>query len=338
MNSIILRLCPSSLFGLLVCLSPISTLAVDGAAKDPGVVQPLLLDRLALTDKHHAYLRNNVQQEVAPLLLDLRMKLGVSNRIGEGDYAYYMQAGTNPGVLYEFIAEVGITKEENDELANIGVDLRQPRVTDINGYHRAAMADTVVQGVVAEVIGNPDGPYHSTVVVDVSNYLKTCHDSDKAVPSMRFHLVESGPHRVGNTIGYLYPSSEPQFKAGEKVVIVGGRNPINFRAMTMNLIMNNSLDGSSKSYGTKSAILERASRNDPEVIEVYQGYKVVGSNLVLKSHAFRVPQETDVMPLSRFEAQVAAIARAQGSFCKTRARRLEAEAQSANAPSPAKAE
>ena len=71
MNSIILRLCPSTFFGLLVCLSPISTLAADGAAKGPDVIQPLLLDRLALTDKHHTYLRNNVQQEMVPLLLDL---------------------------------------------------------------------------------------------------------------------------------------------------------------------------------------------------------------------------------------------------------------------------
>ena len=141
-----------------------------------------------------------------------------------------------------------------------------------------------------------------------------------------FWLLQTGPHQHGDHVDDMVYPVEPDFRLYEKVLILAGRHPVRLRRLIGSALQKESLDALRDSFGPPRRLIEAASRPRPDVLEIYQAFKVVRDNFVIKGGGFgglRIKHHTDVMEREHFADRVAAIFDAQQSECRARVRRSE---------------
>ena len=261
-----------------------------------------------------------------PWILDVSkqyyVRIGISKLLTDKQIEYYQRRGTNPLILYRYITEFGITPKENERLERAGVSFAIAPPGQMNAMHTAALSDLIVEGRVTALEGYPQGIYHTKVVLDVEQAYKDC-----ATVSRRgrrdFWLLHTGPHQHGDHVDNMVYPAEPDFRIGEKVVILAGSHPMHLRRMVGSALWDESLDSLRDAFGPPDRLIRAASRSRADILEIYRAFKVVRNKFVVKGGGFRKEQPTDVMEREYFRDRVAAISNAQKRECRARVRRAE---------------
>ncbi|MCE2425298.1 MAG: hypothetical protein J4F45_09390 [Pseudomonadales bacterium] len=284
--------------------------------------EPMLEDRRPLPRNAWTY------HQSLPHILDVAKeyytRVGVSTLLTDKEIGYFQSKGTNPIVLYDYITEFGITPTENRRLEKAGITFAIGNLAEFNSLHYAALSDVVVEGTVAQLVGHPRGIYHTKVVLDVDRIYKDCGAVSHRGRS-EFWLLTTGPHQNGDRVDDVVDWNEPKLRVGERVLILAGVHPLRLRRLVGSALHNESLDSLRESFGSARLLIEAASRSRPDVREIYQAFKVVRNEFVIKSVplGLRVKQPTDVMEREYFAGRVAAIFNAQRDECRARVRRSE---------------
>lgn len=311
-------------------IAAVFLIPVDVAWAEPAgssyLSSPMYPDRRALDAVHRDYIEVNSPDATANLVISRWARHGIRNNLSADDFSYYMNSNVAPDVLFGLLEEIGITRKENDALTAMGVDFRKTADHGLSAYHWVAVSDTVVMGTVSDVVGNPEGPYHTTVVLRVENRIKTCFAQDRTAENIQANILQSGPRRVGDAIQEFHFPSEPRIKAGERVVLLMGRNPIHLQTELSNRANNPSFASPNNLLALegRTELLNLAAVGRPENVEIYKAYKVVGSRLVLKDHSDRPRSpENDILDRDRFISLSKDIADIQQPYCNARALALE---------------
>lgn len=244
--------------------------------------------------------------------------VGVSTRLSAEQLQYYRSRRTDEAFLLAYIAEFGVTPAENEALMQAGVDMAIRRSTsDMGVLHWAALAHAVLIGEVADVKGNPAGPYHTFVTIRPIEYLKNCLQARPALVTAA--LLYTGPRR--DRLGHEHQSDamdEPDLKEGEKVLFFLSRVPLSLRFMLSSWAGNGggNLGETIPDFGKTSDLLSLLQSS--ATLEILRAHKVVGDRAVLKDRSFRVARPDDIVDLQSFRRKLRAIAMAQAAFCGSR--------------------
>lgn len=238
--------------------------------------------------------------------------VGISTRLDQRQLDAYRALGTDEIFLLRYLAEYGVTPEESQALEAVGVEMALSDVTQMNVYHWAALADQVVTGEVVEVRGNPEGPYHTYVDLDVDRHLK---DASGELPTrVTGTLLRTGPrvHAAGGDVHVMDAMDEPNLKPGERVVLFLSRVPLNLISNLASTLANGGGElpaGFAEEYGSLEENV--ALLDEPRDSEIVLAYKVVQDKAVLKLRAYRTATDYDVVDLDQLTARVGRIAAAQ---------------------------
>jgi len=250
--------------------------------------------------------------DTAQWLVSALDAVGVSSRLDQSQLDQFRALGTDEVFLLRYLAEYGITPEESQALESVGVEMALSDPTAMDVFQWAALADEVVVGEVAEVRGNPDGPYHTYVDLDVFDHLK---DAGGERPDrVTGTLLRSGPraHAVGGDVHVVDAMDEPDLKPGERVVLFLSRVPLNLISHLASTLANSGGElpaGFAEEYGSLQEQL--ALLDAPQDSEVVLAYKVVQDKAVLKVRAYRVAGPYDVIDLDQLTARIDRIAAVQ---------------------------
>jgi hypothetical protein len=233
--------------------------------------------------------------------------VGVSTKLRPDQLDYYRARGTNEFFLLRYLASQGITPEQSEALAAEGVNMALADPTQMTAYHWAALSDVVVAGEVAEVSGNPKGPYHTKVDLQAQRYLKDA--TGERADRVSGALLRTGPRR--HATGEQDAMDEPDLKPGERVVLFLSREPFNLTALVGSTLANvGSLPASfEQDYGTMRDLVRKLDK--PTDLEVLMAYKIVHDKAVLKCRAYRIASPSDVIDLGELAARVERVAAAQ---------------------------
>ncbi len=285
------------------------------------VDEPMLEDRRHLLSSDWSYHGHSF-----PYILDFAkqyfVRIGISQLLTDRQIDYFQRRGTNPFVLYQYVTEFGITPLENQRLERAGITFALSAFEDLDSMHVAALSDAIVEGTVTALDGYPRGIYHTKVVLDVEHIHKDCGAVPRLGPT-NFWLLQTGPHQHGDHVDDRVDPTEPDFRIGERVLILAGSHPLRLRSLVGQALQGESLDRLRDAFGSPRWLLRAASRSRADVLEIYQAFKVVRSNFVLKGGGLRIPQHTDVMDKEYFQDRVAAILEAQELECRARVRRSQ---------------
>ena len=283
----------------------------------------MLMNRIAL-DRHPKTVEAllNSTPELTEFTRKYYLRLGIPNKLSFGQLEHYIRQGTHHSILYGFIAEFGITPRENENLARAGVSFVLDQGEKFNAFHWAALSDTIAEGKVSRLEGHAKGIYHTKVVIDVDRVYKECGTSPLR-RKREFWLLQTGPHQHGDHVDDRVDPAEPQFRRGERVLIMAGRNPLRLRNLVGRKLASETLHLLAENYGTPRQLLSVASKGQPGVLEIYSAYKVVRNNLVNKGGGYRVKSPTDVMDRKFFADRQDAIFAAQRTECRARVALVE---------------
>lgn len=238
--------------------------------------------------------------------------VGISTRLDPSQLDEFRSLGTDEIFLLRYLAEYGITPQESRALESVGVQMTLSDRTTMNAFHWAALADEVVVGEVAEVHGNPDGPYHTYVDLNVFRHLKDT--SGERPGRMTGTLLRTGPrkHAAGGDVHVVDAMDEPNLKSGEHVVLFLSRVPLNLISHLASTLANASGElprGFAEEYGSlreQLALLDAP--QDPEIV---LAYKIVQDKAVLKVRAYRAAGPYDVVDLDQLTTRIERIAAVQ---------------------------
>jgi hypothetical protein len=238
--------------------------------------------------------------------------VGVSSKLDSRQLDYFRRLGTEETYLLRYLAEYGVTPEESEALAAEGVQMALSDPSQMDVFHWAALADTVVAGEVEDVRGNPAGPYHTYVDVRVERRLK--QRSGAPLDGVTGALLRTGPrlHAEGGDVHHAEAMDEPNLKSGEKVVVFLSREPISLVSQLATALANHggTLPERFESEFGSHRDLVRA-LDTPIDLEVVLAYKIVGDQAVIKAPAYRVPTPYDVIDLATLTSRIERIAAAQ---------------------------
>ncbi len=238
--------------------------------------------------------------------------VGVSTKLDQRQLDYYRARGADETFVLRYLAEYGVTPEESKALEAVGVRMALSDPTTMDVFHWAALAEQVVTGEVTEVRGNPAGPYHSYVDLDVERHLKDA--SGDRLGRVTGPRLRSGPrlHAAGGDVHLMDAMDEPNLKPGERVVLFLSRVPLGLTVHLASTLANTGGGlpaGFAAEYGAMGELL--GVLDDPAEPEIVLAYKIVGDQAVLKTRAYRVPGPYDVIDLAQLTSRVERIAAVQ---------------------------
>ncbi|MCE2391792.1 MAG: hypothetical protein J4G09_09975 [Proteobacteria bacterium] len=302
-------MCPLSVLCAFLAAWPCLAQTSDFEYRD----EPMLEDRRPLPRSAWEY-HGHSFPHILDVAKDYYIRVGISSLLTDAQIDYYRRKGTNPFVLYDIITEFGITPGENQRLEGAGVTFVLRDLADLDSWHYVALADAIVEGVVTKLDAYPRGIYRTRVVLDVDRVYKDCG----TVPALRGVFRLLGPRQHGEQVNHWV--SQPDFRLGEKVLILAGRHPMQLRRLVGSALHTESLDALRDDFGPPQRLIEAASRPLSNVLEIYQAFKVVRGNFVIKSGPLdlKIGKHTDVMEREYFGDRAAAIVDAQGRECHTR--------------------
>jgi hypothetical protein len=240
---------------------------------------------------------------------------GISKKLTEEQLDYFRARGVNEAFLLNWVAEYGITPQENEALRKVGVDMVIAHVPQATAYHWAALADVVALGTVTTVVGNPAGPYHSQYQIKVDEYLKDC--SKLNLPVIEGKLLQTGPYYHEGRTEQRELLSEPNIAQGERVILFLSKVPLNLIALLQTAGDQPTRTGLEREFGEIGKLTALA--ESPVGFEVVEAYKVVGSKAVQKIRTLHTPGQTEVVDLDRFKETIRAIGAVQEPYCGNRA-------------------
>ena len=118
--------------------------------------EPTLDDRRPLPTNAWAY-HGHSFGHILDVAKDFYARVGISNLLTDRQIDYFQRKGTNPFILYDYIAEFGITPRGNQRLERAGVTFAFGNFAELNSLHYAALSDAIVEGTVTQLEGNPRG-------------------------------------------------------------------------------------------------------------------------------------------------------------------------------------
>lgn len=235
---------------------------------------------------------------------------GKAGNLTQQQLATFRQRGVREVFILEYLDEFGVTPEESDALKRIGVNLENPRFPAIGFW--AALADVVCMGRVSQRRDNPEGPYHSYVDIESTEYLKNLSGRQDRI--LRTRLL-SGPRYApdGKLYDLPYPA-EPALRSGEKVIVFLTSKPVKLRTLLSNAEAYGyaSSPNFESQYGTAQGI--RSMLNQPGPYEVLAAWKIVGNKAVTMLRGYRIPNETDVISLDDARRLISSVSSAQRPF------------------------
>ena len=296
---------------LLIVLGGVAILFI--AANSPPVPNPMSPTRRGLTPKEEERIAAALGPEQARTWLMVH-NFGVAKKLTESQLDYYRARGANEVFLLNWIAEYGITPEENEALRTVGVDMAVGQVTDANAYHWAALTDVVALGEVVRVTGNPQGPYHSHYQIRVEQYLKDCTGAN--APLIEGKILTTGP-RLHEEHGHrIERSSEPDLAEGERVIVFLSKVPLGVIELLHAPLDERVKPLIEREYGPIGQLV--AMTEAPSGHEIVKAYKIVWGRAVEKIRTLHAPSDTEVVNLPEFKNRIKKIAAVQASYCGKR--------------------
>ncbi len=183
----------------------------------------IVCSMLAVSQQPLPSRRPLTQEEVQRVLSndgdDYKVKLmqaqGYAGNLTKSQLATFRQRGIGEMDLMMYYDEFGITPEESDAIKRAGFNI-EARPFEI--WHFAALSDVVCIGKVVQKKGNPQGPYHTYVDIEILEYLKNTPQSQDRILQTR--ILESGPrYSLKEEVVQVDAQSEPNLKVGEKVLL-----------------------------------------------------------------------------------------------------------------------
>ncbi|HEX9942832.1 MAG TPA: hypothetical protein VGG03_12500 [Thermoanaerobaculia bacterium] len=301
-------------FALALLLAIVIGVAILSiAATSPPTPSPMSPTRRGLTPKEEERIAAALGPEQARTWLAVH-NFGVAKKLTEAQLDYYRARGVNEVFLLNWVAEYGVTPEENEALRTVGVDMALGQVTDANAYHWAALTDIVILGEVVRVTGNPQGPYHSLYQIRVEEYLKDCSSAN--APIVEGKIFTTGP-RLHEGHGHrIERSSEPDLAEGERVIVFLSKVPLSVIELLHAPLDERVKPFLEREYGPLNQLVAMAEA--PAGHEIVKAYKVVWGKAVEKIRTLHAPSNTEVVDLSEFKDKIKKIAAVQAPYCRTR--------------------
>lgn len=247
---------------------------------------------------------------------DYKVKLmqaqGWAGNLTQSQLATFRQRGIGEMDLMLYYDEFGITPEESDAIKRAGFNI-ESRPFEI--WHWATLADVVCIGKVVEKKGEVEGPYHTYVNIEATEYLKNLPGRQEKLLQTR--ILHSGPrYNHKGQLVHVDAQSEPALHVGEKVLIFLTRKPFSLILLLAQAEANGSGADSNfqNQYGTTQKL--RSLLNQPGPYEILDTYKIVGSKAVSKLRALHVSFKTEVISLDQAKQAISKVVTAQKQLKK----------------------
>lgn len=280
----------------------------------------IVCSMLAVSQQPLPSRRPLTQEEVQRVLSndgdDYKVKLmqaqGYAGNLTKSQLATFRQRGIGEMDLMMYYDEFGITPEESDAIKRAGFNI-EARPFEI--WHFAALSDVVCIGKVVQKKGNPQGPYHTYVDIEILEYLKNTPQSQDRILQTR--ILESGPrYSLKEEVVQVDAQSEPNLKVGEKVLLFLTRKTFSLILLLARAEANGHTSDPrfQSEYGTTQKL--RSLLNQPGPYEILGTYKIVGSKAVSKLRTLHTPFKTEVVKLDEAKQAILKVATAQKPFRK----------------------